>query len=151
MNDEEKRKEEKEEKEEKGEEDRAHDGDGDGDDDDDDEESVTVNKEEASVWKARRQRRRDRQRVVRQAEAAHHVKGDTQHWASTADRHRREAIRAQLRRAMLAPWNDGGEGGLRVVIDCGRGRTIRSNRISSNHSFIHSFIHTHTHTTAHVC
>ena len=75
--------------------------------------------EKASVWKRRRRRRRERQKIQREAEAVHHVKGDTKHWAVTADRHRREAIRTELRKAMMAPWSDGGEGGLRVVIDCG--------------------------------
>ena len=73
-----------------------------------------------SGWKARRRRRRDRQRAAREAyNAAHHVAGSTHHWAVTSERHLREAIRAQLRTSMRRGWDDGGSGGLRVVVDCG--------------------------------
>jgi hypothetical protein len=90
-----------------------------------DEEDTEVKEDDTSdpavptVWQARRRRRRDRQRAAKQAADATHDKTCTSHHATTANRFRREAIRAQLREAMLAPWNDGGAGGLRVVIDCG--------------------------------
>ena len=60
------------------------------------------------------------------------MRGDTAHWAKTAARHSREAVRTELRARMRLPWgggergddgNDGNDGGddkhLRVVIDLG--------------------------------
>ena len=74
---------------------------------------------ERSGWKARRHRRRDRQRAALQAEVATHDPSDVAHFEKTARRYFREAIRAKLREHMLAPWDDDGAHGLRVVIDLG--------------------------------
>jgi hypothetical protein len=72
-----------------------------------------------SAWKARRNRRRDRQRAALQVEAATHDPNDVAHFQKTARRYFREAIRESLRDRMMAPWNDDGVNGLRVVIDLG--------------------------------
>ena len=42
-----------------------------------------------------------------------------QRYANTNRRHEREARRESIKRAMAAPWNDGGAAGLRVCIDLG--------------------------------
>ena len=91
---------------------------------------------DAGAWKERRRRRRERRRAANELEARSHVRGDTAHWAKTAARHSREAVRTELRARMRLPWgggdrvdgndgndggNDGGDGNkhLRVVIDLG--------------------------------
>lgn len=93
---------------------------------------------DAGAWKERRRRRRERRRAANELEARSHVRGDTAHWAKTAARHSREAVRTELRARMRLPWGgrergdggDGGDGGddgndggdnkhLRVVIDLG--------------------------------
>lgn len=83
-------------------------------------------------WKERRRRRRERRRAANELASRSHVRGDTAHWAKTAARHSREAVRTELRARMRLPWgggergdggDDGNDGGddkhLRVVIDLG--------------------------------
>lgn len=57
-----------------------------------------------SAWKERRRRRRERRRDANELASQSHVKGDTKHWAKTAARHAREAVRTELRTRMRSPW-----------------------------------------------
>ena len=92
-----------------------------------------------SAWKERRRRRRERRRDANELASQSHVKGDTKHWAKTAARHAREAVRTELRNRMRLHWggddaattagdaheDEGASNGtiddkhLRVVIDLG--------------------------------
>ena len=87
---------------------------------------------DAGAWKERRRRRRERRRAANELASRSHVRGGTAHWAKTAARHSREAVRTELRARMRLPWgggergdggDDGNDGGddkhLRVVIDLG--------------------------------
>ena len=87
---------------------------------------------DAGAWKERRRRRRERRRAANELASRSHVRGDTAHWAKTAARHSREAVRTELRARMRLPrgggergdgGDDGNDGGddkhLRVVIDLG--------------------------------
>ena len=57
-----------------------------------------------SAWKERRRRRRERRRDANELASQSHVKGDTKHWAKTAARHAREAVRTELRTRMRLHW-----------------------------------------------
>ena len=63
-----------------------------------------LNEPAPSAWKERRRRRRERRRDANELASQSHVKGDTAHWAKTAARHAREAVRTELRGRMRLPW-----------------------------------------------
>jgi tRNA (guanine9-N1)-methyltransferase len=83
------------------------------------------------TWQERRARKRDRRRAAKTAALETRDPNSTEHWAKSARRHEREAIKRVVREDMTAPWSDGGDGGVRVVVDCGMSHLMNDAEMKS--------------------